>query len=233
MTTPSEPDNEQPAEGVNLGKRDPTSADPTSGDPTGEAPFDPYRFGKPDHPIPAEYAPPGYTGPVTPPANPYAPVDPFQPPGSQPGNPFNNPPGTPYGGSQQPYQYPPMQYGQYGPSAPPPPGYHGYVQPRNNSGKAVAALVLGIVSIVFCWLSFLDGIFVILGLIFALIAMNETKVPGVGGRGMAVAGLVCSIVGAILATVLTIVIVHAANKCGGLSNSNQPGWNQCVRDHLG
>lgn len=228
MTTPSAPENGEPTEGVNLGKEEPAA----------EAPFDPYRFGKPDYPVPAEYAPPGYTGPVappaTPPATPYG--QPAQPPwgapyGAPPGNPFNNPPGTPYGEPQPPpSQYPVVPPGQYGP---PPPMYHGYAPPRTGSGKAVAALVLGIASILFCWLSFFDAVFVIPGLIFAIIAISETKPPATTGRGMAVAGLVCTIVGALLATVFTVVIIHAANACGGFSNSNQPGWDTCIRNHIG
>jgi hypothetical protein len=250
MTTPSEPDNGQPAEGVNLGKGDAAGDAPS--DPAADAPFDPYRFGKPDHPIPAEYAPPGYTGPVTPPPSPYEQPNPFGPPapyGSQPSNPFNNPPGTPYGGAgqqapqlppQQPYQYPPTPYGQpgpYGPSAPgpygPPPGYHGYGQQRTGNGKAIAALVLGILSIVMFWLTIFDAIFVILALIFGLIALSESKRANGNGRGMAIAGLVCTAVGALAATIFTVVIVHAANQCGGINNSDVPGWDQCVRDHIG
>jgi hypothetical protein len=235
MTTPSEPDNGEPAEGVNLGKGEPSGDAPP--DPAGEAPFDPYRFGKPDHPIPAEYAPPGYTGPVAPPPSPYPEPGPWAaPPGSQPTNPFSNPPGTPYGTpygpsgpsgpAQPPYQYPPGQYG------PPPPQYHGYVQPKTGNGKAVAALVLGIASVVFFWLSLFDGLFVVLGLVFSLIAMGETKMPGARGRGMAVAGLICSIIGAILATVFTVWAIHVANQCGGIDNKDSPGWNDCIRHHL-
>jgi hypothetical protein len=55
--------------------------------------FDPYRFGRPDHPIPAEYAPPGYA----PPPPPQAP-----------------PPPPPYGAPQYGYPqygYPPPQRG--------------------------------------------------------------------------------------------------------------------------
>lgn len=203
MTTPSDPQNGQ-SEGVNLNK-------------DAEQPFDPYRFGKPDHPIPAEYAPPGYTGPVT-----YS-----QPYGSgypgQPGNPFSNPPGTHYG---QPPQHP-YHYG------PPPPPYHGYQQPRTGNGKAVAGLVLGILSIVFCWLSFFDALLVILGLIFSIIGLSEAKQPGVGGRGLAIAGIVCSIIGAIIATVLTVLLYQAVDQCGGFSNRDVPGFDQCVRDNFG
>lgn len=210
MTTPSEPDNGEPREGVNLGKDDPTS----------DAPFDPYRFGKPDHPIPAEYAPPGYTGPVIPPPSPYGPPPP----------PYVSPQEGPYGGPPSPYQYPYLQPGQYGPTPPP---YHGYAQPRAGSnGKAIAGLALGIASIVFCFFSVLDAIPVILGLVFSLIGISETKAPGTSGRGMAVAGLVCTIVGALLATLITVWYLSAVNNCGGLDQRDTPGFNTCVQDHL-
>jgi hypothetical protein len=220
MTTPSEPGNGEPAEGVNLGKDTPP-----------DEPFDPYRFGKPDHPIPAEYAPPGYTGPVVPSAPYQQPQTPWQPgpQGPPPSNPFSNPPGVPYGPPppHQQFQYPPGQYG-------PPPPYHAYAQPRAGNGKAIAGLVLGIASIVFCFLFFVDGVLVILGLVFSLIAISETKGRhGSGGRAMAVAGLVCSIVGAALATLLTVLLVQAANHCGGLGNSDAPGWETCVTDNFG
>jgi VanZ family protein len=224
MTTPSEPPQDTPSEGVDLGKHE---------TPAEEEPFDPYRFGKPDYPIPAEYAPPGYTGPVVPATNPYQPPNPFAapPPGAPTVNPFSNPPGTPYSPSQQQTPpYPPYRYG-YGPGAPPP--YQGYTPFPRRSGKAVAALVFGILSIVFSLASFFDIVFVILGLVFGFLALSETKVPGVGGRSMAVSGLACTLVGALLATVLTVLIIHAANDCGGLGNSSAPGWQQCVRDNFG
>src|SRR5436305_14944279 len=110
---------QSPPYAVNLGKAEP----PAGSDPAGEAPFDPYRFGKPDYPIPAEYAPPGYTGPIAPPPNPYAGgpgAATAPPPGSTTSNPFGNPPGTPYGPPPQYPAGPPSPYGpppgqQYGP----------------------------------------------------------------------------------------------------------------------
>jgi uncharacterized protein DUF4190 len=241
MTTPSDPENAQfPREGVDLGKSAPPPyAEPgASKDPGGEAPFDPYRFGKPDHPIPAEYAPPGYTGPVAPARQPYGgPPNPYAPPpaGAGQDNPFANPPGTPYGaahGGQPPYQYPPQGYVPGAPGAPLPPPYHGYAQPTGSNGKAIAALVLGILSIVFCWLSVFDGIFVVLALIFGLIALSETKGNRRTGRGLAVAGLVCMIVGALLATIISVKVFSAIDKCGGLNQSDRSTFNQCIRDNL-
>jgi hypothetical protein len=227
----------------------PERVDLTKGTPAGEESFDPYRFGKPDHPIPAEYAPPGYDGPTiptTPPPSPYPapggyPGAPGGPgghsgaPGAS-GNPFGNPPGMPYSGQQPPHggQQPPYHYPQqtpYGYGAPPPPPY-GYPAPRSSNGKAIAALVFGILSIVLCWLSFFDAIFVILGLVFSLVVLKETKVRRPGdGRGLAVAGLVCTIVGALLATLLTVAIVRAADRCNGFETSSSD-WQTCIRDNL-
>lgn len=197
----------------------PEGVDLTKGGSETPEPFDPYRFGKPDHPIPAEYAPPGYTGPTvptTPPPSPY---------GAHPG-PYGSQFGTP--------PYPQPQYPAQGPYGygPPPPPYHGYPTRRPTNGKAIAALVLGIGSIVLSWLSFFDAIFVILGLIFSIIALGETKDGRTSGRGLAVAGLVCTIIGALLATMLTVLIVRAADKCGGFTNDNSDQWQTCVRNNI-
>jgi len=254
MTTPEDPERQTSSEGVDLSKAEPAE----------EAPFDPYRFGKPEHPIPAEYAPPGYTGPIIP-TPPPAPDWGTPPPGTTAGNPFSNPPGTPYSpygadpGGYPPGQYPQGQYpqgqypqgqypqgpyppspptpGQYPPpyGAPPghyPPPYAYGPRPTPGNGKAVVALVLGIGSIVFCFFSFLDALLVIPGLIFGFIALSESKSAGGNRRGMAIAGLVCSIIGGVLAAAFTAFLVHAANQCGGLDNSNAPGWNTCVRHNF-
>ena len=235
MTTPEDPERDQSSEGVDL----------TKGAAPAEPEFDPYRFGKPEHPIPAEYAPPGYTGPVVQPPPP-VPGYGSLPPGVNPANPFSNPPGTPYSpygadpGNPAPGPYPPAPPGQYPQPYGPPPGhypptpqqYHYAPRPGAGNGKAVAGLVLGIGSIIFCFFSFFDALLVIPGLILSLIAMSEIKAAGGGNRGMAVAGLVCSIIGGVLAAVFTGILIHAANQCGGLNNSNAPGWNQCVRDHF-
>lgn len=205
----TEPDDARP-DGVDLGKHQP-----------GDEPFDPYRFGKPDHPIPAEYAPPGYTGPTVP-STPHA----YPAPSNNPSNnPFGNPPGTPY----PPFGSPPNDPYRYG--APPPPQYPGYQRPRTGNGKAVAALVLGILSIAMFWLSVLDAFLIVPAIVFGILGLTESARTG-SGRGLAIAGLVCGAIGMVAATVFTVVIVHAANQCGGLHNNNAPGFQQCVRDHL-
>ena len=213
-------------EGVSFTKRDQPQPEPAA-DPAAAAEFDPYRFGKPEHPIPAEYAPPGYTGPTIPAAS----ATPYP---SATGNPFSNPPGTPYGPPGTPYGPPPSGYGPpppYGYGAPPPPPYHAYPQPSPGNGKAVAALVLGILSIVLCLLSVLDGFLIIPGLVFSLISLSETKNGQRPGRGLAIAGLVCTIVGALLATLITIAYVRVANKCSDLQDQ-QSEFRTCVRHNM-
>ncbi len=53
--------------------------------------FDPYRFGKPEHPVPPEYAPPGYVAPPPPPPPTHYP---WPPEGQYPSH-YPPPPGQP------------------------------------------------------------------------------------------------------------------------------------------
>ncbi|MCW2595731.1 MAG: hypothetical protein JWP39_1619 [Jatrophihabitans sp.] len=225
MTTPPEPEN---------GSSEP-QMDLTKNEPTAEAPFDPYRFGKPDHPIPPEYAPPGYVPPPSPappaggpPMTPYPGMP--QPGPQQPYDPANSP--YPYGAP--PYGNAPYGNTPYGntPYGAPPPNYHSYVQPKTGNGKSVTALVLGILSIVMFWTSIFDGVLVIIALIFGFIGLSEANSRRTSGKGMAIAGLICAAVGAVLAIIWTIYILNAVNKCGGFSQNNSSSFQQCVQDHI-
>jgi hypothetical protein len=114
-------------------------------------------------------------------------------------------------GYRPPQQPPPQPWPQYGA---PPPYYSEYPRPRTGNGKAIAALVLGIVSIVLCWLSLLDVVPVVLALVFGILARNDAvRYPERGGRGMAVAGIACAVVGALLAGLLTAWAVHRFASC--------------------
>ncbi len=86
------------------------------------------------------------------------------------------------------------------------------------SGKATAGMWLGIVSIfpgaIMNWVGILLGI---LGIVFSAIALNEMRnIPhqsgdgpiGSPGRGKAIAGIVCSIVGIVLSTLFLIYILQ-------------------------
>ncbi|MEK4851945.1 DUF4190 domain-containing protein [Paenibacillus sp. FSL H7-0756] len=76
-------------------------------------------------------------------------------------------------------------------------------QERTNS-KAVAALVLGILSIVIPYVSILFGITAI---ILASLAFKEIRYSYEQGRGLATAGLVCGIVSTFIYTILIIMFV--------------------------
>jgi hypothetical protein len=69
------------------------------------------------------------------------------------------------------------------------------MQPPRTNGKAIAALVLGIISITPMGFG---GILGILAIIFASLALREIKDRYEGGRGLAIGGLVCGIVSTVL-----------------------------------
>lgn len=174
-----------------------------------EAPFDPYRFGKPDHPVPPEYAPPGY---VPDPVAPQVPQSPYQ---------------QPYG-NQSPY----APGGYYGGQAPPPPAQHGYGQPRTGNGKAIASMILGIASILLFWLTVLDAVLIITSVVLGILTLAEGRKRNGEGKGMAIAGLVCSAIGTLAAVITTVWIVHVAANCGGIDNVNNPAFRQCIQNQI-
>jgi VanZ family protein len=207
-TPPSEPTPRAPETGHEPG----VSADPTAAPVQAVAPFDPYRFGAPDHPVPPEYAPPGYLPP--PPTQPMP----------QPGQP-------PYGGYQYPQSAPQYPYGgQY--YGPPPPWTTQYPPPRTGNGKAITALVFGILSVLFFWTTVLDIVPVALAIIFGIIAMNDAKRTGQPGRGMATWGLVLGVIGALVATVTTVVIYTRVKPCIDNYASGSSEYNSCIHDRL-
>jgi len=78
------------------------------------------------------------------------------------------------------------------------------------SGKAVAAMVLGICGLVLGWL-FLPLICCVLAIVFGSIALQDIGAQGgrLGGRGQAVAGLVLGIIG--LAGWALVILVVAVS----------------------
>jgi len=83
--------------------------------------------------------------------------------------------------------------------AQPPPGWAqsaGYVVARQaGNGQAVASLVLGITSIVFCWWGLATLAQVVLAIVLGSIGISRAK-TGATGKNLAVAGLICGCVGA-------------------------------------
>lgn len=80
--------------------------------------------------------------------------------------------------------------------------YQPQIQPT--SGLAVASLVLGIVGIFLSWITLM--IPSILGIIFGAVAIKQCNEKGLNGRGMAIGGLVCSI---IIVAIFVIMLIAA------------------------
>ncbi|UPK45007.1 DUF4190 domain-containing protein [Paenibacillus pabuli] len=90
----------------------------------------------------------------------------------------------------------------YSDPLPPPP----YVVPKTNS-KSIAALVLGILSVMIPYLGFLIGI---IAIVFASISLKEIKLRMEQGRGLAIAGLVCGIIGTAIYAIIILFVLAAA-----------------------
>jgi hypothetical protein len=88
-----------------------------------------------------------------------------------------------------------------------------------SNGMAIASLVLGIISVVFVWIPVLGMIAWVtspLGLIFGALAMRKPT-----HRGMAIAGLVCSVVGLVICLCWGLIFgaaISAAASEGALNH---------------
>ena len=84
------------------------------------------------------------------------------------------------------------------------------VQPAQAAnGAATAGLVFGILTLVFCWTSYFCGIFALLGLIFSIVGLCKKNASG---KGKAIAGLVMTVVGGIIAVFLTLTFWAAVGE---------------------
>lgn len=99
---------------------------------------------------------------------------------------------------QNNYQYGSGQYPQY------------EEQPSGNRGMAIGALVVGIFAILCCCCNYLS---IVLGIVGILLAVFSKPKNG-NFEGVAMGGLICSIVGLVLGLILTIVGVVNMNSSG-------------------
>ncbi len=79
-------------------------------------------------------------------------------------------------------------------------------QPQGGSGFGVAALVLGIIALLLCWIPYINIVCTILAFIFGIIGIVKKS-----GKGQAIAGLVLSI----LAAIPTVVVMMLLNVIYG------------------
>ncbi|WP_460795276.1 DUF4190 domain-containing protein [Microbacterium sp. GXF0217] len=102
------------------------------------------------------------------------------------------------------------------------PGYGAPVYAaRPNNGAAVAAMVCGIVGVVFGWATFFIVFPVLVSVaavILGHISLSQLKkTPAVGGRGMAITGLVLGYIPIALTVILVVVAIIAAVVFGAFS----------------
>ncbi len=78
-------------------------------------------------------------------------------------------------------------------------------QPQRTNGMAIAGLVVGIISLFFCWFPFFGLPLPIVGIILSALGRR-----GVTGRTMALVGLVLSIIALVIAIIFAVIIIIAA-----------------------
>ena len=101
------------------------------------------------------------------------------------------------------------------PGFPGPGGQYGFVPQqtiiyaRQTNGIGVAAGVCGIIAVALCWIPFIDYTSIVLGtlaIIFGVIGVRNANRYGGAGKGMAVTGIVCGIVGLAIALIFLLLI---------------------------
>jgi O-antigen ligase len=151
------------------------------------------------------------------------------------------PPGgyPPPGGNQPPGGYGPPNGGYQ--QGPPPGGYQGgyQEQPRKGgSGLAVAALVLGILALLSSW-TVIGGILLgLIGLVLGFIASGRAKKGMAGGRGMAIIGIITSLLAIVIAIVFVVAVGSFLNSdsaknlqdCIEQAGNDQAQLDQCEQD---
>ncbi|HET7477427.1 MAG TPA: DUF4190 domain-containing protein [Dermatophilaceae bacterium] len=95
----------------------------------------------------------------------------------------------------------------------------------------MAALVLGILSILSSCLWFIGGVLGVLAVVLGFIALRKARAGQASGAGLAKGGLVTGVVGLVLSLVLLVAGVALLSRFGDCANLPTPAeQQQCVRD---
>lgn len=89
------------------------------------------------------------------------------------------------------------------------------MMPRQTDGFAITSMVLGIIAVLSCYFGGIPGI---IAVIFGHISLGKfKKSPNLGGKGMAIAGVVCGYIGiafSIISIIIGIYVASEASKQG-------------------
>jgi hypothetical protein len=85
--------------------------------------------------------------------------------------------------------------------------------PARRSGLAIAALVLGVLSIPLAFTVYPGLLFGLVAIILGVVGLIATRGGRAGGRGMAVAGVVTGLVGLVFAAALAVYGLHTYRDC--------------------
>jgi hypothetical protein len=160
-----------------------------------------------------------------------APPGPSQPYWSAPSS---GPPQRPWSAPPPPEEQPfdPYRFGPPDPSQyesfPTAPRSDLYPRPRTSNGRAIAGLVLGILALILSFLTLFDIPLIVLGVVFSVLGLRQAARGG-GGKGTAIAGLTCAIVGAIVATTLFIVVYNRAKDCADRFDTGTSDYRVCLQ----
>ena len=84
-------------------------------------------------------------------------------------------------------------------------------QQEPGKGKAIASLVLGILSLVFMWFGYGALVAIVMAVVGIVLGISARKEMPQGTAGIATAGMVCSIVALALAVVIFVSCVLCAS----------------------
>ena len=86
-------------------------------------------------------------------------------------------------------------------------------QAPKTDGFAITSMVLGIIAVITC---FYGIILAILAVIFGHLSLGKIKRnPTLGGKGMAIAGLVCGYIAIVISIISGIMLMEAFKETGG------------------
>lgn len=141
-----------------------------------------------------------------------------------------------YGDQSQSGSYP-ASYGgqQYGSQPSPVYGQPGTPQRPNGWGMGLTSMILGIISVVLCWL-LLPGVGGVVAIVLGILAVRKLSLTPGSGKGMPITGIITGAIGILLTVVLGFgylmtynMVKEIEEKCGPIKDS--AAYEQCLDDY--